>query len=209
MVIMEYLGKHIGKAIVKLREERNMSAKDLAESTKKSQSYISKLETGNVRNPRKETMKEILVGMDLSENEIENILTGFYNENEDKKNEKILFLKKSPQNPQISESNVDFIQNPMVLKSNEISEKQEIENYENEEIIFQFSNRHELSLELTAIAHQLQETANSLINRNMIDVRYDGIKSAVNQASDRLEFFKLNYGMYVEKLIRDGNKIQV
>lgn len=205
---MQTIGKNIGKAIIKLREERNLSAKDLANLTKKSQSYISKLETGNVRNPRRETMKEVLNGMSLTENEIEQILNEFYNEEETKneQREKLLFLNKAPQ---ISESNIDFIQNPTVIKAKEISVKQVIENDQHEEIIFQFSNRHDLSLELTTIAHQLQETAKNLTNRSMLDVRYDTIKNAVNQASDRLEIFKVNYGLYVEKLIRDGNNIQI
>jgi transcriptional regulator with XRE-family HTH domain len=205
---MQSVGSNIGKTIIKLREERNLSAKDLANLTKKSQSYISKLETGNVKNPRRETMREILNGMNLNQNEIEAILCEFYSEDQAETHErdKVLFLKKSIQP---SESNVDFIQNPTVIKAKEISAKQEVKKNKNEEIIYQFSNRHDLSLELTAIAHQLQETATSLINRNMLDVRYDSIKNAVNQASDRLEIFKVNYGLYVEKLIRDGNNIQV
>jgi transcriptional regulator with XRE-family HTH domain len=205
---MQNVGSNIGKTIIKLREERNLSAKDLANRTKKSQSYISKLETGNVKNPRRETMKEILNGMNLSKNEVEAILCEFYSEDQAETNEhdKVLFLKKSPQS---SESNVDFIQNSVVEKTKEIPTKQEVKKDKNEEIIYQFSNRHDLSLELTAIAHQLQETATSLINRSMLDVRYDSIKNTVNQASDRLEIFKVNYGLYVEKLIRDGNNIQV
>jgi transcriptional regulator with XRE-family HTH domain len=205
---MQSVGSNIGKTIIKLREERNLSAKDLANLTKKSQSYISKLETGNVKNPRRETMREILNGMNLNQNEIEAILCEFYSEEqlETSERDKVLFLKKSIQP---SKSNVDFIQNPTVIKTKEITPKQEVEKNKNEEIIYQFSNRHDLSLELTAIAHQLQETATSLVNRNMLDVRYDSIKNAVNQASDRLEIFKVNYGLYVEKLIRDGNNIQV
>jgi transcriptional regulator with XRE-family HTH domain len=206
MNYMECLGKSIGKAIVKLREERNMTAKDLAKLTNKTQSYISKLETGNVRNPRRETIKEILSGMNLTVDEIDEILYEFYieEEEENKQREKILF-KKSPQS---SESNVDFIQKSVVQKTKEIPSKNEVQNDQNEEIIFQFSNRHDLSIELTAISHLLHETATSLINRTMLDVRYDSIKNSVNQASDRIEIFKTNYALYVEKLIRDGNNIQ-
>ena len=75
---MQSVGKSIGKTIIRLREERNLSAKDLASLTNKSQSYISKLETGNVRSPRKETMKEILIGMKMNQDEIEEVLSEFY-----------------------------------------------------------------------------------------------------------------------------------
>ena len=205
---MQSVGKSIGKTIIRLREERNLSAKDLASLTNKSQSYISKLETGNVRSPRKETMKEILTGMKMNQNEIEEVLSEFYKEEQSEsfQGDKVLFLKKSP-SP--SKSNVDFIQKSIVQKTKEIPQKEEVKKDLHEEIIYQFSNRHDLSLELTAIAHQLQETATSLTNRSMLDVRYDSIKNAVNQASDRLEIFKVNYGLYVEKLIRDGNNIQI
>lgn len=212
---MQSVGSNIGKTIIKLREERNLSAKDLANLTKKSQSYISKLETGNVKNPRRETMREILNGMNLNQNEIEAILCEFYSEEqlETSERDKVLFLKKSIQP---SKSNVDFIQKSTDQEVKEITSNEKVRKILNkcnndleEEIIYKFSNRHDLSLELTAIAHQLQETATSLVNRNMLDVRYDSIKNAVNQASDRLEIFKVNYGLYVEKLIRDGNNIQV
>jgi hypothetical protein len=78
---------------------------------------------------------------------------------------------------------------------------------ENERIIFQFSNRHDLGFELTTIAHELNELGRVLVNRKILDTRYDSVKYGINRLSDRLEIFKVNYDLYIEKLIREGNKI--
>jgi transcriptional regulator with XRE-family HTH domain len=210
---MQTLGKNIGKTIIKLREEKNLSAKDLAGIVRKSQSYISKLETGNVKNPRKETLTDILRGMEIEPKRINEIITSFYGEeiSDIEKVDNVLLVKQEekvePQVEEKVESNNDFIQNNDLPKTPQISLKEHREEVENEQIIFQFSNRHDLGFELTTIAHELNELGRVLVNRKILDTRYDSVKYGINRLSDRLEIFKVNYDLYIEKLIREGNKV--
>jgi transcriptional regulator with XRE-family HTH domain len=210
---MQAIGKNIGKTIVKLREEKNLSAKDLAGMVRKSQSYISKLEKGNVKNPRKETLTDILKGMEIDGKRITEIISSFYGDevSEIEKVDNVLLVKQEEKNEDVVEekieSNTDFIQNNDLPKSPQISLNEHREEVENERIIFQFSNRHDLGFELTTIAHELNELGRVLVNRKILDTRYDSVKYGINRLSDRLEIFKVNYDLYIEKLIREGNKI--
>lgn len=210
---MQSIGKNIGKTIVKLREEKNLSAKDLAGMVRKSQSYISKLEKGNVKNPRKETLIDILRGIEIEEKRINEIISSFYGDevSEIEKVDNVLLVKQEEKNEDVVEekieSNTDFIQNHDLPKSPQISLNQHREEVENEQIIFQFSNRHDLGFELTTIAHELNELGRVLVNRKILDTRYDSVKYGINRLSDRLEIFKVNYDLYIEKLIREGNKL--
>ena len=142
---MQAIGKNIGKTIVKLREEKNLSAKDLAGMVRKSQSYISKLEKGNVKNPRKETLTDILKGMEIDGKRITEIISSFYGDevSEIEKVDNVLLVKQEEKNEDVVEekieSNTDFIQNHDLPKSPQISLNEHREEVENERIIFQFS----------------------------------------------------------------------
>jgi transcriptional regulator with XRE-family HTH domain len=210
---MQTLGKNIGKTIIKLREEKNLSAKDLAGMVRKSQSYISKLETGNVKNPRKETLTDILKGMEVEPKRINEIISSFYGEevSDIEKVDNVLLVKQEEKvvedEVEKVESNTDFIQNNDLQFSAQTSQKEPIEKVENEQIIFQFSNRHDLGFELNTIGHELNELGRVLVNRKILDTRYDSVKYGINRLSDRLEIFKVNYDLYIEKLIREGNKV--